>query len=333
MADMQYAAHHLGEAESWIRRELDLATRVQGEKHAATLTAKARLGNLLQELGRADEAETMHGTVRRELQAERRDIDPYMVSYMRGILGLRLLDRGRPDLLLPILRADLDELKRTIPHSVLVASRQRLWAQTLAALGRHEAARQALAEAQAVWTRFAGEKPSRPIDAAFALAWAEIELAAQRPDAALAALDRHPAVGRRAEMGYPLLRARALLALGRAPDAADAVAAARRAQGAVPEAERPRPLQADALLLDGRVRLALGNAASAEALLRQALDLRLQHDAEGSLWVAELRNALAGSLERQGRRAAAQALRLEAMQARAAVITAGALAASAVESR
>jgi hypothetical protein len=134
-------------------------------------------------------------------------------------------------------------------------------------------------------------------------------------------------------MGYPLLRARALLALGRAPESADAVAAARRALDAVPAAERPRPLQADALLLEGRVRLALGDVASGEALLRQALDLRLQHDVEGSLWVAELRNALADSLERQGRRASAQTLRREAMQARAAVITAGALAASAAESR
>jgi serine/threonine-protein kinase len=333
MADIHIAAHRLGEAETWLRKELELARRVQGENSITTLTARVRLGNLLHELGRTEEASTLHQAVQAGLAAEGQAIDPFMRSYVVGLLGLPLLERGRPDRLLPILRADIDELKRTIPHSALVAARQRLWAQTLAALGRPDDARVALTEARGVWDRYAGERPSRIADATFALASAEVELAAGRPDAALAALDRHPAAGLRAELNHPLWRARALLALDRTDDAATAVEAARNAGSALPEAERPRPWQAELLLLDGRIRLARGDADAATPLLRQALELRRGHDDEGSLWVADVRDILAIALQRQGQATQARHLRHEAAQARTSVAASAAATATAGSSR
>ena len=319
MADIHLAAYRLGEAEDWMRRQLELARRTQGENHISALTARARLGNLLHELGRTDEAAALHREVQAGLAAEGQAVDPYMRSYLVGMLGLPLLERGRPDRLLPILRADLDELRRTIPHSALVAARQRLWAQALAALGRPAEARVALDEARAVWDRYAGANASRFADAAFALAAAEVELAAGRPEAALAALDRHPAAGLRAELNHPLKRARALLALDRADDAAAAVESARRAGSALREAVRPRPWQAELLLLDGRIHLARGDAEAAVPLLRQALELRRGHDYEGSLWVAEVRETLANALQHQGQAMQARDLRQEAAQARTSV--------------
>ena len=59
----------------------------------------------------------------------------FVIEHLRGLLEQRWLERGRPDLLLPILPPELEDLRRTLPRSALTAARQRQWAQALAALG------------------------------------------------------------------------------------------------------------------------------------------------------------------------------------------------------
>ena len=320
-ADIHYARHALGEAETWLRRALDVATRVQGERHLTTLSAKARLGNVLQEVGRTEEAETLHATVRSELDNADNRIDRPLALHLRGQLGQRWLERGRPDFLLPILPPELEDLRHTLPRSALMAARLRQWAQALAALGKDAAAREALAESQATWTRFGEGMPAPVIDSLFALASADMELSAARAEAALVALSRHPATDTRSRINYPLRRARALLTLGQTEQAAAALQEGALEIAALPEAERPLPVRADLLLLDGRVQLALGDLATAEQRLRESLALRLRHDADNSLWVAEVRDALADVLAQRGQATAARDLRKAAAQARDAVHT------------
>lgn len=309
-----------------MRRSLELVTRVQGERHYGTLLEKARLGNLLLEVGRTDEGRALLADAQRELGASGHRIDPAFAQYLRGTLGLRWVERGRPDLLLPILSPEIDELRRTLPHSALTAARLRSRAQALAALGQHAAAREALAESQATWTRFADGSRSPVVEALLALAWADVELASARPQEALAALDRYPATDTRARINYPLKRARALLALGDTKQAQAALQEAAQAIAALPETERPLPPIAERLLLDGRVQLSLGDLRAAEQRLREALALRLRHDDEHSLWVAEVRETLAEALDRQRKSVEAGELRKAAAHARGAVAASAAAA-------
>jgi tetratricopeptide (TPR) repeat protein len=208
-------------------------------------------------------------------------------------MGNNLLDRGRPDLQAPLLRADLITVQRTLPRAPLRAQRERVLAEVLAAQGDIAAARRTLADARAHWAQFADGAQAPRIETQFALSQARIELAAGNPAAALPLLTP----GRSATAADALARqielAHAQLLLGQARDATASADAALRSVDALPGSGRPVALQAVALEWRGLARRALGDAAAAQADLQQALTLRRGHDAPGSIHVARLERALA----------------------------------------
>ena len=203
------------------------------------------------------------------------------------------MDRGRPDLLASSLRKEVDDLRRTLPHSPLLAHRERVWAEAQAALGDLGAARVTLAAAQAHWRAFAAGVDTALVDSAFALSRARLELAAGNPAAALVQLDPARPAPRAVVIAREIERARALLALDRATDALGASDAALQGLARLPVGGRPVALEADALEQHGLAWRALGDATTARASLLQALALRRANDASGSSASARIERTLA----------------------------------------
>lgn len=279
-------------AEAAQREQVALTAHVHGDLHPDTLSARVRLGNLLLAVGRSAEGQSQHATVSQALGT----IDPrYSAewrSYIAGLMGSSLLDRGRPDDLAPLLRADLANLERTLPRSPVRAHRERALAEVLATQGDVAAARQTLAAAREHWAHFADGADAPRIESMFALSQARIELAAGNPAAALPLL----APGRPAmpvdDIARQVERAHAQFLLGRAADATASAAAALAMLEALPATSRPMALQASALEWRGMARRAMGDAAAARADLQQALSLRRSHDMPASIHVARIEREL-----------------------------------------
>lgn len=249
LADVWLGQLSLPQAEASLRSAVALNTHLGGDAGPDTLSAKVRLGNLLASLGRTPEAEPLWQAARSALRTSDPRYSAEWRSYTQGLLGQPLLERGRPDLLAPALQAEIGELQRTLPHSPLLAHRERMWAEAQAALGQFEAARHTLATAQAHWAAYAAGEAVPRVDTSFALSRARIALAEGRAAEALAQLDpARPATPRDA-IARDIERARALVALGQAGPALQAADAASHALDALPPGGRPVALQAAALAL------------------------------------------------------------------------------------
>jgi tetratricopeptide (TPR) repeat protein len=293
LADALQLQLKLDAAETAQREQLALATHVHGELHPDTLSARIRLGNQLLIVGRSAEGQFQHETVHQALGTSDPRYSVEWRSYIAGLMGSSLLDRGRPDLLAPLLRADLANLERTLPNSPVRANRERVLAEVLAALGDVAAARQTLATAREHWARFADGAEAPRIESLFALSQARIELAAGNPAAALQLLaPERPATDIDA-LAREVERAHALLQLGSGSEAATSADAALLTLDAMPASNRPVALQAGALEWRGLARRAVGDVAAARSDLQQALSLRRNHDMPASIHVTRIERELA----------------------------------------
>jgi serine/threonine-protein kinase len=293
LADALYLQLKIDAAEAEHREQVALTTHVHGDLHPDTLGASVRLGTLLLNLGRSAEGLALHEVVRKALSSS----DPrYTVewrSYTATMLGSNLLDRGRPDLLGPLLNADLINLQRTLPRSSIRAQRERVLAEVSAVQGDIEGARKTLAAAREHWAHFADGADSARVESLFALTQARIELAAANPAAALPLLDPgRPATAIDA-LSRQVERARALIQLGTTSEAAANADAALSVLNAMPVRSRPVVLQADALEWRGMARRAQGDTVAAKADLQHALSLRRNHDMPASVHVARIERELA----------------------------------------
>jgi serine/threonine-protein kinase len=312
LADAHMGAMAYAKAETILRDALALNKRLGGEALLETLTAKARLGNLLLILGRSAEGDALHESVRSALRTNDPRHDAQMRSYMTGVLAKQMMDRGRPDQMAPRLQSEVEDLRRTLPRSPLLAHRERVWALSQAALGQLDAARQTLSVADAHWAAYAEGVATPLVNAEFALSRARIALAAGDPGAALVLLNpAQPAVTSVA-IERNIERARASLMLGQAVEALAEADAALRTLSGLPEGGRPVSLQADALLVRGRALLATHDAPGATGNLEQALSLRRDNDLPGSLWREQAALALADAWTLRGRSDLAASLRAEA---------------------
>jgi tetratricopeptide (TPR) repeat protein len=312
LADAYIGAMAYAKAEPILRDALALSTRLGGEALLETLTAKARLGNLLLILGRSTEGDALHESVRSALRTNDPRHDAQMRSYMTGVLAKQMMDRGRPDQMAPLLQSEVEDLRRTLPRSPLLAHRERVWALSLAARGQLDAARQTLAVADAHWTAYAKGVATPLVNAEFALGRARIALAAGDPGAALELLNpAQPAVASVA-IERNIERARANLMLGRPAEALEAAEAAFLTLSGLPEGGRPVTLQANALLVRGRALLAAHDTLGATSSLESALALRRANDLPGSLWHEQAALALADAWDARGRPDLAIKLRVEA---------------------
>jgi serine/threonine-protein kinase len=293
LADALQLQLELDAAETAQREQVALTSHVHGDLHPDTLGARIRLGNLLLTLGRGAEGESLHETVRQALTMPDPRYSAQWRSYTAGLMGNNLLDRGRPDLLAPLLRADLINVQRTLPRAPLRAQRERVLAEALAAQGDIVGARQTLAAAREHWSQFADGSEAPRIQSLFALSQARIELAASNPAAALPLLAPERPATHIDALARQVERACALLQLGSASEAAANADAALLTLGALPGNNRPLALQASALEWRGLARRALGDVAAARTDLQQALSLRRNHDMPASIHVARIKRELA----------------------------------------
>jgi tetratricopeptide (TPR) repeat protein len=307
IGDMAYA-----KAETTLREALALSTRLGGDALLETMAAKARLGNLLLMLGRSTEGDALHESVRVALRSNDSRHDAQLRSYMAGLLAMQLMERGRPDLMSPQLQAEVEDLRRTLPHSPLLAHRERVWALSLAALGRLDLARQTLDAAEARWRAYAQGMATPLVDTEFALSSARIELAGGQPDAALVLLDPVQPAATSVAIERGIERAWASLMLGQPTQALAAADAALQVLSGLSEGARPVSFQANALLARGRALLAVRDAVGATDSLEQALALRRANDLPGSLWHEQVALALADAWAVRGRTDLVAALRAEA---------------------
>jgi serine/threonine-protein kinase len=295
LADALYLQLKINAAEAEHREQLALTTHVHGDLHPDTLSARVRLGNLMLSLGRGAEGLAQHEAVRKALSSSDPRYTTEWRSYTASVMGSTLLDRGRPDLLVPLLRADLVILQRTLPRAPLRANRERVLAEVLAAQGNIEAARKSLAAASEHWAQFAEGADAPHVESLFALSQARIELAAANPAAALALLaPQRPATAIDA-LARQVERAHALLQLGQAAAAVADADAALRTLDAMAANNRPLAIHASALEWRGLARRALGDIATARADLQQALSLRRSHDMPASIHVARIARELAAT--------------------------------------
>jgi tetratricopeptide (TPR) repeat protein len=295
-------------AEAEIRSELVLSTRLNGPEHIKTLTIMARLGVVLIETGRVAQGDAAHAEVRAVLAGKAQGTAAGDRPFIDGLMGQSLLDRGRPDLLLPILAADIDDMRRTLPRSGLLAHRLRSLALVQALQGDAAAARQTMAEASGLWRAYAAGTDAPAAEALFALGAAQVEIFSDAAAAALVWLESTRQLAPREAICVPLARARAWLALCRSSDAAREAATAFQALQALPEGYRPVAMDADGRLLMGQAHLQMGEAKAALPELTAALDLRLRHDDPASVWLADAQIALAECLVALGRREQASAM-------------------------
>lgn len=294
-SDALFTDMRLDAAEAQLRAELTLAIQLYGDgSNGRTLSSKARLCTLLYEVGRVDEADALRESVQQALAADSAGAaEVSMRPYVRYLLGLRLLERGRPDQLVPMVQFDIDENRRTHPNSPFLSSHLKRSATMHAALGCPEAARPALSSAQEIWDKYASGTDTRYTDTLYTLVRAQIELADDNPRRALDELERIDPIGRRGLVLYHLERARCLLAMQRLEESAAAATHALSCLHRAPGGLWPIANEADAHLLLGLSRLGCNEPHAAEPELRRSLALRLQHDLADSLWVAQSHIALA----------------------------------------
>ncbi len=317
MGDAQLAQMKFGEAEVSYRQALADTLKVNGPAHPETLLTQLKVANVLLLTGRTTEGLALQTAVREGIARDPKRFRDRWRASASDLMGATLLVRGRPSEQLPLIEADVAELRATLPNSGVRLRRELQLAEVLTTLGRYPEAAPLLASAAAAWARYAGSEAGPPAANPITLARVRWSLEQGRADEALALLD--DAFVAQDAVAYDVLRAaieraHALRMLGRAAPAADAARQALadlRAQ--VPTHTLPQ-LEADALLALGRAQMTAGDLKAADASLTRALALRRTHDDPASVWRLDVQIALAECWLAQGRRQTGTALLAQTRQ-------------------
>jgi serine/threonine-protein kinase len=319
LAEALFKGGRLDAAEHHARLAAERSEKAHGIEHRWSLVIAVRLSNQLLRTGKMAEALALRAQVESVLAQDRPEFDAQFRADMASYFGTLLHDRGRPDLCEPLLREDLEDLRRHFPRSSGVALRLADLADTSAALGRYDEARSLAADAIRQWEGFAGDAALPSQGLLFALPASRVALAQGRTDEAKRHLERCPAPDGAAHgrFNYEILdcaaqRARIELSEGRPASAHDAATAeldllrTQFGSAALPH------VAARLHLVRGTARHALGDLAGAAEDLRAALAARRGFDDAASLWLAEAQVALADCLAASGARDEARALLDEA---------------------
>ncbi|MEO8346970.1 MAG: protein kinase, partial [Betaproteobacteria bacterium] len=281
------------QADARYRHAIELCRRQYGEDHPEALISAAQYGNFLLSTGRTVEGDALHEVVRSRLAREDVRLDAQYRTNLAGLLGRTLLARGRPRDAAPLLLADVEDMRKTLPNSGALAVRELQLADVQAALGDVAGAQITMDQADHHWRAFADGEPTPLVDTSFAIGRARILMAAGDAAAALVLLDpARPAIPLD-RLRLAIEQARAELASGNSDRSLSAVEAVLQHVQALPEGWRPVQLEASALQTRGEARLSLGDLTGAKSDLSAALAIRRAHDAPDSLWCAQLDRALA----------------------------------------
>ncbi|MGE5149083.1 MAG: protein kinase domain-containing protein, partial [Rhodospirillaceae bacterium] len=315
LATALFKQGRLEEAEVHGRTALEQSAHHYGPDHRWTLVVKTRFSNQLVASGNLGGALALRAEVDESLRHERPEYDAAFRANMAGYFGATFVERGRPDLSEAPQREDLEDLRENFPDSYMRALREADLADLELVYGRFAEAQALLKAGHARWQRYAGGHHEPARGALFAFVGARLAMAQRQPDEALSwvegvELPKTAARGRFCADTLQLVaeRARVETAVGRAAAANDRAASELRALRQHLRNMRLPDAEARLLVASGEALQALGNLPLAEAALREAIALRVEHDDAASLWLAEAQIALARCLVQRGRRDEGRAL-------------------------
>jgi len=295
-------------AEASLREALAMSVKVNGDAHRETLLTRIRLANLLLATGHTDEARALQAEVCATIDREPGRYDASWRLTATGLLDAHATMRGRPQDAADRIAGDLARIRESFPRSNSRNVHELALAACWIAMGRHVDARPMLEQALADRRSVLGEAGDLRAWLPYLLVRAQLERAEGHPDAALATLAAVPADALRWADAEPIAieieRAHALRDAGRHCEAATAAHRALDVLQAQPPTHRLPHLEAAAWQAAGEAAAAQGDGDSARATLTRALALRRAHDADDSLWLAEVERALAALDTAQGTAAA-----------------------------
>ena len=249
----------------------------------------------------------MRGAVREAIEQAGSKLDAAWRRNAEYLLARNLHEFGRPAQAISGLRVAVADLARELPRSGALAQRRRQLAEALTALGQFDEADRLLAESAAGWDRFTAGVNQPWMNGHLLLARGRLRLAQGRSGDAIALLQqivpsRLPAD---AVVDLRLLRrdvalSEAWLAAGEPARAVEAASTVIDALRRIAPPYRLPHLEASAWLALGQAQSRVGNRVAARASLETAVSLRAEHDAPGSLWLAQAQVALAQCLMEQG---------------------------------
>jgi eukaryotic-like serine/threonine-protein kinase len=314
LAEAQTGALEFDAAEQNLRTALALSSRLVGEFGGSTLQTRAKLGGLLHATGRREEGARLVADAQAGLDRPEARPTPDAVQTVQHFRGVVMQGEGRSAQAAAFYAAEIADLRRQLPDSLPLSSALLRQATPLTALGRYEAAGQALDEAWRLWQAGSGEGVAPGAGNRYRLEQARLQLArhdAAAAEATLAVIEAPrlvaPSSLRVDELQAKLLLSQLRLLQQRPEEALRAAQDALETLRASPLRARFPRLEAEALLRLGQARHS-GQLALARADFEQALALRQTSEAATSPWLAEAQIALADCLLDLGERKPAQAL-------------------------
>jgi tRNA A-37 threonylcarbamoyl transferase component Bud32 len=315
IAGVQAELLKLDDAERNFRASWALSRKLNGETHNETLQSAARLGAFLHNTARAAEGRRLLADALAEIERDPSKQENSVAAVVYGLYGQALAADGQLEAAAGLFARELNYVRHLYPESTLLARALLHRGVLYTALGRYDAAADALDEGGKTWRDIAGAAAEPSLNNPFVLAHAQLELARGDPSAAIAALSdlRAPATVSHLplavdDIGARIVGAQAQLSLEQ-PD--EAVHAARDALDVIvrsPLRMRFQTLEANAALGLGRALERNGDAAHARPNLERALQLREASAGGASPWVGEAEVALANCLLDLGDRDRARSL-------------------------
>jgi serine/threonine-protein kinase len=315
LADTETALLKLDDAESALRRALEESRKRNGELHVDTLHVETRLGAFLHATSRRDEGRALLADALRKVGEGKGTATPNVIAPVRRNYAAGLFADGRIAEAAELIGADIANLRRRYAQALPLANGLRDQGAALTARGHYSEAERTLAEAAAIWAATSGGAAHPSTFNSFALEKARLQLARGNPAAAIEQLrDVAPpqeVAGlplRLDEVAAQLLRAQALLQLGRGAEAETVAGQALDEIVGSPLRSYYQTLEADAALRLGQAQQRNGRSAAARSHLERAVQLRAANeDRRLSPWLAEAQIALADCSLDVGDRSTARA--------------------------
>lgn len=306
VAEEESSLSRFADSERDFKEALALSLQLHGENEVDTIETQRRYGESLRLLGRLHESEAM---LRKAAETAVRLLGPEESSFVpwaRSSLAKTLVSIGKLEEADSLYRQALATTEKARPNTINHANLLERVALLQSTMGRYELADQLLVQWQSIKKQIRAEDPERD-----ALLRARHQLSVGKPSLALSTLGTTTFKG-----GYALfsstwadvIRASALLDLGRPEEAERVVSVGLDRLGATPEGQALAADRADLFLSRGLALTRLGRAKEAARPLQDALAWREANLDENSPLLAESLIALAECHLAQGERTQAESL-------------------------
>src|SRR6185312_1254164 len=154
LAETQWQASRFEAAEANLREALALSVFYNGAENGSTLQTQTKLGALLHEIGKTEEALKLLGDVESKLDGTTN----LALATWRSMYGSVLLARGRAQDAAALFSAQIDELSPSLPESLPMARALMLRANARRLLGEHARSAADSDKALQLFARVAGER-------------------------------------------------------------------------------------------------------------------------------------------------------------------------------